>query len=122
MFYRDIVPFNSNIKIARYEYSQRAITLYGSIAFSLNRNAVALYFRFSALAGAQDNVDVIVFCFRHISVVEFVFTSDLDDFEAFGYHKGRELPEFLEKSVGVHDDRKVFGRVICCNSEIVCHC
>ena len=89
------------------------------VGFAFYRNAVALYFRFPALAGAQDNVDVIVFCFWHISVVEFVFVSDFDYLEAFGYHKGRELPEFLEKSVGVHDDRKVFGRVICCNSEIV---
>ena len=100
------------MKAERLYRSPGFFVLYGSIGFSLYRNAVALYFRFPALAGTQDNMDVIVFCFRHISVVEFVFVSDFDYLEAFGYHKGRELPEFLEKSVGVHDDRKVFGRMI----------
>ena len=93
--------------------------LYCCIGFSFNRDLIALYFRFAAFAGTQDNVDCIPFGFGHISFVEFVFVSDFDYLEAFGYHKGRELPEFLEKSVGVHDDRKVFGRVIRCNSEVV---
>ena len=96
------------------------MTLQGSVALAFYRNAVVLDIGLTALTGAKDDVDGVPFGFRHISVVEFVFVSDFDYLEAFGYHKGRELPEFLEKSVGVHNDRKVFGRVICCNSEIVC--
>jgi hypothetical protein len=44
-------------------------------------------------------VEVIVFSFGHIAFVEFVFASDFYDFEAFGYHKGRKLPEFFKQSV-----------------------
>ena len=43
---------------------------------------------------------------------EFVFISDFDDFEAFGYRIVREMSELFEKSVGVLNYRKVFGRMI----------
>ena len=73
--------------------------LYGSIAFPFNRDAVAGDFRRSALAGAQDNVDVIVFGFGQIAFVELLFVSYFNDFEAFGYHEGGELPELFKQSV-----------------------
>lgn len=65
---------------------------------------------------------VVTLCFRYTSEVKLVFVSDFYYFEAFGYHECGELPKFFEHAVRIHNDRKVFFGVVCCNSEIVCHC
>lgn len=67
-------------------------------------------------------MDGIPFGFRQIAFIELFFISDFYYLEAFLYKVGRELPEFFEHAVRVHNDRKVFFGVVCCNSEIVCHC
>ena len=67
-------------------------------------------------------MDGISLGFRHIAFIELFFISDFYYLEAFLDEVGRELPEFFEHAVRVHNDRKVFFGVVCCNSEIVCHC
>ena len=74
-----------------------------------------------ALAGAEDDVDGVPFGFRHIAFVEFLFVSDLYDLEAFLDEIGGELPQLFKAAVAVEDSRKVFGRVVGGNSEVVRH-
>ena len=97
------------------------MTLQGSVAFAFHRNAVVLYVGLSALAGSQDDVDGIPFGFRHIAFVEFLFVPDLYDLEAFLDEIGGELPQLFKAAVAVEDSRKVFGRVVGGDPEIVRH-
>ena len=97
------------------------MTLQGSVALAFHRNAVALDVGLSALTGAKDDVYGIPFSFRHIAFVEFLFISDLYDLEAFLDETGGELPQLFKAAVAVEDSRKVFGRVVGGNSEVVRH-
>ena len=97
------------------------MTLQGSVALAFYRYAVVLYVGLSALAGSQDDVYGIPFSFRHIAFVEFLFVSDLYYLEAFLDEVGRELPQFFKVAVAVEDSRKIFGRVVGGNSEVVRH-
>lgn len=95
------------------------MTLQGSVAFAFYRNAVVLDVGLSALTGAKDDVDGIPFSFRHIAFVEFLFISDLYYLEAFLDEVGRELPQFFKVAVAVEDSRKIFGRVVGGDPEVV---
>ena len=95
------------------------MTLQGSVALAFYRNAVVLDIGLSALAGAKDDVDGISFGFRHIAFVEFFLVSDLYDLKAFLYEVGGELPQLFKVAVAVEDCRKIFGRVVCGDSEVV---
>ena len=97
------------------------MTLQGSVALAFHRNAVALDVGLSALAGAEDDVDGVPFGFRHIAFVEFLFVSDLYDLEAFLDKVGGELPQLFKVAVAVEDSRKIFGRVVGGDPEIVRH-
>ena len=93
--------------------------LFCEVAFAFYRNAVVLDIGLSALAGAKDDVDGVLFGFRHISFVEFLLVPDLYDLEAFLYEVGGELPQLFKVAVAVEDSRKVLFGVVCCNSEVV---
>ena len=95
--------------------------LFCEVTLAFHRNAVALYVGLPAFAGAEDDVNGVPFGFRHIAFVEFLFVPDLDDLEAFLYEVGGELPQLFKVAVAVEDSRKVFSRVVCCNSEVVRH-
>ena len=97
------------------------MTLQGSIAFAFYRYAVVLDVGLSALTGTKDDVDGVPFGFRHIAFVEFLFVSDLYDLEAFLYKVGGELPQLFKVAVAVEDSRKIFGRVVGGDPEIVRH-
>ena len=95
------------------------MTLQGSIAFAFYRYAVVLDIGLSAFTGAKDDVDGVPFGFRHIAFVEFFFVSDLYDLETFLYEVSGELPQLFKVAVAVEDSRKIFGRVVGGNSEVV---
>ena len=97
------------------------MTLQGSVALAFHRNAVALDVGLSALAGAEDDVDGVPFGFRHIAFIEFLFISDFYYLEAFLDEVGRELPQLFKVAVAVEDGRKIFGRVVGGDPEIVRH-
>ena len=82
---------------------------------------VVIDVRLSAFTGAEDDVDGVPFGFRHIAFVEFLFISDLYYLEAFLDKVGRELPQLFKVAVAVEDDRKIFGRVVGGDPEIVRH-
>lgn len=62
-----------------------SMLLYGGIGLPFYRYAVAFYLGLSALAGAKDYVDIVVFCFRHIAVTELIFSADSKYFKALAY-------------------------------------
>ena len=97
------------------------MTLQGSVAFAFYRYAVVLDVGLSAFAGAENDVDGVPFGFRHIALVEFLFVPDLYDLEAFLYEVGGELPQLFKVAVAVEDSRKIFGRVVGGDPEIVRH-
>lgn len=97
------------------------MTLQGSVAFAFYRNAVVLDIGLSALTGAEDDMDGVPFGFWHIAFVEFLFVSDLYDLEAFLDKVGGELPQLFKVAVAVEDSRKIFGRVVGGDPEIVRH-
>lgn len=97
------------------------MTLQGCVALPFYRYAVSCNFRFTAFACTQNNVDVIVFCFRHIAFVEFLFVPDLYDLETFLYEVGGELPQLFKVAVAVENSRKVLFGVVGGNSEVVRH-
>ena len=61
------------------------------------------------------------FGFLYIAFIEFLFVSDLDNLEAFLDEVGRELPQLFKVAVAVEDGRKIFGRVVGGDPEIVRH-
>ena len=97
------------------------MTLQGSVAFAFYRNMVVLDVGLPALAGAENDVDGVPFGFRHIAFVEFLFMSDLYDLEAFLYKVGGKLPQLFKVAVAVEDSRKIFGRVVGGDPEVVRH-
>ena len=66
-------------------------------------------------------MDGVPFGFRHIAFIEFLFISDLYYLEAFLDKVGRELPQLFKVAVAVEDGRKIFGRVVGGDPEIVRH-
>ena len=95
--------------------------LFCEVAFSFYHNGIALYVGLSALTGAEDDVDGVPFGFRHIAFVEFLFISDLYDLKAFLDKIGGELSQLFKVAVAVEDSRKIFGRVVGGDPEIVRH-
>lgn len=98
-----------------------SMLLYGGIGLPFYRYAVAFYLGLSALAGAKDYVDIVVFCFRHIAVAELIFSADSKYFKALAYQVCAELPEFFEHTVAVKNSGNVLGGMICRDPEIICH-
>ena len=77
--------------------------------------------RFSLCAGLKDDVSGVPFSFRHISFIELLFVSDLDNLEAFLDEVGGKLPQLFKAAGTVEDNRKIFGRVVGGDPEIVRH-
>lgn len=95
--------------------------LYNRIGLSFHRYTVTFYVGLSALTGAEDDVDEVPFGFRHIAFIELFFISDFYYLEAFLDEVGRELPQLFKVAVAVEDGRKIFGRVVGGDPEIVRH-
>ena len=95
--------------------------LFCEVAFSFYHNGIALYVGLSALTGAEDDVDGVPFGSRHIAFVEFLFVPGLYDLEAFLDEIGGKLPQLFKVAVAVEYSRKIFGRVVGGDPEIVRH-
>ena len=59
--------------------------------------------------------------FWHVSEIETALPGDFHNFVTAFNQQGRELPELLEFAVAVAYERKVFGLVPGCYSEILTH-
>ena len=72
-----------------------------------------------AVTAAQDDFVGFGRYFWKVAEVEFFFVADLDDLEAFLDKVGGKLPQLFKVAVAVEDCRKIFGRVVCGDSEVV---
>ena len=97
------------------------MTLQGCVALAFHRYAAVLDVGLTALTGTKNDMDGVSLGFWHIAFVEFLFVSDLYDLEAFLYKVGGELPQLFKVAVAVEDSRKVFGRVVGGDPEVVRH-
>ena len=88
---------------------------------SVNFDSIPVFLRFAFCASSQDEGSIFR-NFGNVAFTELIVRADFYDFEAFLDEERRELPELFKASVAVEDSRKIFGGMICCNSEIVCHC
>ena len=61
------------------------------------------------------------FSFRHIAFIELFLISYFYYLETFLDKVGRELPQLFKVAVAVEDGRKIFGRVVGGDPEIVRH-
>ena len=77
--------------------------------------------RFALCAGSKDDVSGVPFGFRHIAFIELFLISYFYYLETFLDKVGRELPQLFKVAVAVEDGRKIFGRVVGGDPEIVRH-
>lgn len=95
--------------------------LFCEVSFSFYHNGIALYVGLPAFTGAKNDVYGIPFSFRHIAFIELFLISYFYYLEAFLDKVGRELPQLFKVAVAVEDSRKIFGRVVGGDPEIVRH-
>lgn len=92
------------------------------IEFSVHGDDFTRNVRSAFGAGAQDDMFRVVFGAGEVAVRHSLVASHGNDFNAFVYEEGAELPHCLKFAVAVRDKADVRFGVIPRNSEIVIHC